>query len=342
MAKKILLIVLAFVLMVVMVSCEGTDSGSKQPVYKGKNKLPNLMAVSEDTYYILTSTYGSGKYRLSAGKNVEKLNFVYDVKDTSIWYLYAEGDYAAWVESYGDHYEYKVYDNGTDEVLSINTVKCSEDEQQNMQMGIYESVLYYSEIDYADEKIHIKGYNIKEKTTEIVHEAALTESISIALEVKAGVLTAYLGDGKLCSINLKNGQETSVSIPIKMSNVYAVSYDKENDLYALYYSAKGSNTEDIGTFALGNKQIKSIYTLSENCYAYRDNIAIDKGHLFWVTQVNASGNVVDHYKLVDYSCQEDTVVESSGAFGFALTDDILYTLSFVNNIDRVALKEIKR
>ncbi len=298
------------------------------------------MAVSEDNYYILTCMYGADKYRLSAGKNVEKLNFVYDVKGASIWYLYAEGDYAAWVESYGDHYDYKVYDKGKDEVLSVNTVKCGKDEQQNMQMGIYEDALYYSEIDYTDEKLYIKKYKIKEKTTETVRESALPANISMALEVKAGVLTAYLGEGRLYSVDLKSGKETSVEIPGRTDSVYAVSYDKENDLYGLYYAAKGS--EDIGTFALGDKQIKSIYTLNENCYAYRDNITIDKGHLFWVTQVNASGKVVDHYKLVDYSCQEDTVVESSGAFGFALTDDILYTLSFVNNIDRVALKEIKR
>ena len=340
--KKILWSTLALVMVVVLTSCGGRESGGGQMVYKDKNKLPSLMAVSDGSYYILTCMYGDDQYRLSVSDKVEELNFVYDVKDASIWYLYAEGDYAAWVERYDDRYEYKVYDKGTNEVLSIDIVKCSEEEQQNMQMGIYGGKLYYSTIDYTGENISLKRYDIRGKKTEIVREAALPENISTALEVKDGVMTAYLEEDRLCCIDLKSGEETSVKIPGEMDSVYAVSYDRETGLYALYYSEKGSETEDIGTFIPGDRRIKSIYTLRGSVYAYRDAITVDKGHLFWVTQINASGNIVDHYTLADYSCKEDKVEEYPGTFGFALTGDALYKLSFVDNIDRIGLEKMER
>lgn len=340
--KKALLTTLAIVIIAVLAGCGGTDSGGEQTVFKGENKLPNLMAVSDGTYYIMTCKYGNDQYQLSVSEKMNKLKSVYDVEGASIWYLCAEGDFAVWVEAYDDRYDYKLYNRENDKTISFNSVGRTENESQNMQTGIYNGTIYYSEIDYAENKISVKRYNIREEKTETIHEETLPEDATAALDVNGEILTAYLGGNQLYCLNLESGEEKAVEIPEKMDGVYAVSYDQGNDMYALYYSAKGSGTEDIGTFTPGNKQIKSLYTLSENCYAYRDNIEIDNGHLFWVTQVNTSGDVVDHYTLVDYSCLDDGVEEYPSTFGFALTDDTLFALSFAGNIDKVDIEKIDR
>lgn len=342
--KKILVITVALVMMVVLAGCGGTGSSSEQIIFKSEGELPNLMAVSDGTYYIMAGEYDEEELRqLSVSEELDKLNFVYDAEDVRIDSLCAEGDIAAWVEIHDKSYDYKLYDREKDETISFNSADRNEKETQNAQIGIYNDTLYYIELDYGENKIFVKGYNVKEEKTEIVHEEILPEHVTTALDVSGQVLTAYIGGDQMYSLNLESGEEKTVEIPEKPDGIMEVSYDQGNDIYALYYTAKGTGPEDIGIFTPGDKQIKSIFRSTD--FAYPVHLEIDNGHVFWLTSINTAGtsdNEADYNTLMDYSCQDDATEEYPSTFGFALSDDTLFTLSFVGDTDEVAIERIER
>ena len=313
-------------------------------MFTDEDTLPNLMAVSDGVYYIMTGLYGEDSYRLSVSESIEDLHFVYEQEGAGTWYLYAEGDYAAWAEWGDSGYEYKVYDRKNDKVQTVESVKAGEDEGQNMQMGLHNGKLYYSLNDYKAGKSRILCYDPASEKKETVYETALAENGS-CLSVNSGVLTAYMGEGedarqKLVQIDLESGDKKEIEVPGDLDSLYAVSYDRDNDLIALYYHAVDSETEDIGTFTPGDKEIKSLYSMPENLYAYRDRIDIENGLLYWVTQINTTGDIVDHYSMTQYDCTNDKPQEYKQTFGYALADGKLYTLSYGDGPTVVCVNEV--
>ncbi|MEA4923541.1 MAG: hypothetical protein VB031_09365 [Eubacteriaceae bacterium] len=347
--KKIgILIILVFALMIIGVGC-GSSKNISNPaeakaVFDDEGKLPCLMAVSDDTYYVLTSRYGDDAYTFSASDAMDKLNIVYKVENTSIWYLCADGDYAAWVEEYDNHYDYKVYNRNAGKVTTINTIESDENNLQNKQMGIYNGKLYYTISDRSGGKAKIEEYDLAGGGTGTLYQAESTGNGISTLEVKENTLIAYVDSDAdtILKIDLESGGRERIEMPEKMDAVYTVSYDTRADKYALYYSAKDSGTEDIGTFCPGDKKIKSLFTMGDESYAYHDTIEIDNGHLYWVTQLNTSGVIMEHYRLTDYDCDKDDVAENDSTFGFTLTDDSVYMMEFSDSINEVKIEKVKR
>ena len=68
----------------------------------------------------------------------------------------------------------------------------------------------------------------------------------------------------------------------------------------------------------GQTEIASVFTFSQNHYAYQDKIDCHDGHIYWIAQANVSGNVTDHYTFIDYNyldhkpTEEDKVNLESG------------------------------
>ena len=354
--NKLLLFVLAGIVFLTA-GCGKTapaESDPKEPadadaqnetVFEDENALPKLMAVSDGVFYTMTGLYGEDDYRLSVSEAVDEQNFVYETKGVGIWYLYADGDHAAWAEWDDSGYEYKIYDRKNDEVRTFESVKTVEDEDQNKQMGFCDGRLYYTLDDYKAGKTSILCYDPASDKKETLYEAGLSEN-GFALSVNNGVLTAYVGESEgtrqqLVQIDLKSGEKKEIEVPGDLDSLYAVSYDNGNDLIALYYHAEGSETEDIGTFTPGDKEIKSLYSMPENLYAYRDRIDIKDGTLYWVTQVNASGVIADHYTLTVYDCKKDRPKQYKSSFGYALADDGLYILSFREVQSVVTVKRVE-
>lgn len=200
-------------------------------------------------------------------------------------------------------------------------------------MGIYSGKLYYDVTDFDNSKIYIKSYDFKTGKESIVREVDFEEGGPSTLEVKDGILVAYntsKSPDALFIKDLKRGKESQVKIPEDIEYVYAASYDKENDTYMIYYDKEDSKAEYIGIFKPDDSKIKAIFTMPEGMYAYREQVTIDNGHVFWVTEENTTGPVVDHYTLVDYDCADDSPYEVPASFGYALTEDTIYMISFVD------------
>lgn len=88
-------------------------------------------------------------------------------------------------------------------------------------------------------------------------------------------------------------------MPEAVKYVYCVSYDSKNDTCALYYA--DNDSEDIGILKEGQTKIASVFTFSQNHYAYQDKIDCHDGHIYWIAQANVSGNITDHYTFIDYN-----------------------------------------
>ena len=309
-----------------------TESDAAQQYAFEEDDLPQLLAVSDGTFYTMTGSYGENAYRLSVSEAVDEQDFVYETDGVNIWYLYADGDWAAWTEWADDGYDYKIYDRKADEVRTVQTIKAGEDEAQNMQIGLYGGKLYYCLNDYQTEKSSVLSYDLESEKTETVYETDLSEN-GTALSVNDHTLTAYLGEGegleqRLIQIDLEGEDKKEIQVPGQVDALYALSYDQENDLLALYYHESESETEDIGTFAPGDQQVKSLYSMPENVYAYHDRIDIRNGILYWVTQTDVSGDIVDHYSLTQYDCKNDKPQEHKRTFGYALADETSFVLSY--------------
>lgn len=344
--NKKLLILFISVITLFAVSCGKSGGLEESAQFNNENELPNLMVVTDDTYYIMTCKNGEGDYRLSVSDKVDELNFVYDSKYTNIPHLYAEDDYAGWIEEYDHYYDYKVYDREKNKVISINRVDSGKDGYQNMQMGIYDEKLYYDLIDYDNGKTYIKSYDLETGKHSTVHEADFPEAGPNTLEVKEGVLLAYrttTKGGLLFRKDLETGKEENVHIPDAVDHLYAASYDKSNDTYAVYYVYENSEEEHLGIFTTDSCEINEIYTMAAGTYAYHDEITIDKGRLYLVIQNHNYEDMENKYTFIDYDYLNETPEEYQSTFGFALSDDSIYALSFVNgNVSKINISKKNR
>lgn len=330
--KKKLIFILISALMLLAASCGSGGEAGENARFEKEDELPSLMAVTGETYYIMTCNHGYGDYRLSVSDKIGELNFVYESKYTNILHLYADGDYAAWVEEYDHYYDYKVYDKEKDKVISINKVDSGKNGYQIMQMGIYDKKLYYDWIDYDNGKTYIKSYDFESGKHSTVHKADFPEAGPNTLEVKEGILLSYrttTTGGILLRKDLETGKEANIEIPDSVSHLYAASYDKANDAYAVYYVYENSEDEHLGIFNPDDCEIREIFTMAAGTHAYHDKVTIDKGHLYWVIKNHNSENFENKYTFIDYDYLNEIPDEYQSTFGYALSDDSIYKLSFI-------------
>ncbi|MEE0265763.1 MAG: hypothetical protein UD936_09070 [Acutalibacteraceae bacterium] len=296
-----------------------------------KNNAPVKTINSGDYWYSLISTYGNDDYKLSVAENPKDLNVVYEINDSSIWCFEANNDYAVWNEKRENENKLMLYKNSGSEVTEIYTVDTT-NEVHLSHIGLYKNYLYYIETDYKNKSDSILRYDIKNKVYENIYSVKIFDENAIMnLSVDENYLTASVIDNDKVNIVLidlaSDDNKVVTELPENVSYVYDAAYDKVNDTYAVYYADK-KDKEHTGIFNNKMKEIKNVVTFNENVYAYQDSIECYDGHLYWIFQVNASGNVSDHYQLVDYNYIEDKPKEYERTFYFNRTNDSIYALSF--------------
>ena len=104
-----------------------------------------------------------------------------------------------------------------------------------------------------------------------------------------------------------------------------------SDTCALYYA--DNDSEDIGILKEGQTEIASVFTFSQNHYAYQEKIDCHDGHIYWIAQANVSGNVTDHYTFIDYNYLDRKPTEIDRTFSFYRNEIELYLLRFNKNGD---------
>lgn len=287
---------------------------------------PSQVIKTEDQWVMLHSTYGGQNYTISVGENFNSTNNIYSVSDVSIWYFEANQNGVVWCEKSQDFYTYKIYVFETQKVEIVFQVVVDEG-YQPQNIGIYLNTVYYCVINYDSQEVQVIAYDIATKTMSDVYKVDFDETkqpYSLNLDNE---YLSFVCSGQIKVFNLQNNEVVFDSaLPEAIKYVYSVSYDSKNDTCALYYS--DNDSEDIGILKERENDIASVFTFSQNHYAYQDKIECYDGHIYWIAQANVSGDVTDHYKFISYNYLDHKPTEIDRTFSFYRKESELYLLRF--------------
>ena len=333
---KKLFCAVCFLLVLAFVFC---SCGEKSKLYEinGENawyaypveNAPVKAVNAGEKWYLLKGIYLGTSFTLAVGSDYLNTKDVYAASGVDIWFFEANERLAAWSEIGGEGTKFMVYNaesGKAEQVFSVST----EAGFAPANVGVWGESVYFAHIDYAAEKAAVMRYDLDSGALSCALELEYRgESSCTSLSVDGGVLLVSAGgEGKaeLIRADLASGKRESIPLASGVEFVYGCAYDAENGGYALYY--RDGEGEYIGTVNAKNGKVKIIATFPENVYAYRDTLELYGGHLYWVQQINASGNVAEHYKFIDYDIGEGTSDEYLRTFSFTLASDGVTLLSF--------------
>ena len=296
-----------------------------------KETAPSQVIKAGEQWVLLRSTYGGQNYTISVGEDSNPTNNIYSVDDVSIWYFEANKNGVVWCEKSQEFYTYKIYVFETQKVETVFQVAVDKG-YQPQNIGIYLNTVYYCAINYDSQEVQVIAYDITTKATSDVYKVEFDEAkqpYSINLENE---YLSFVCSEQIKVLNLQNNETVFDStLPEAVKYVYSVSYDIQNDTCALYYA--DNDSEDIGILKEGQTEIASVFTFSQNHYAYQDKIECYGGHIYWIAQANVSGNVTNHYTFVDYNYLDHKPTEIDRTFSFYRNESKLYMLRFNKNGD---------
>lgn len=291
-----------------------------------KQTAPEQVVKTQTGWAMLHNVYGGRDYTVSAGKDLESAITVYSANDVSIWYFEANDNGIVWCEKSTEFYTYKAYVFKTEQVETMLQVPVA-DGFQPANVGIFGNVAYYCLIDYEKQEVRAIAYDLSSQATNDVYTAAFEEDNQpYFINLEATYLSFACSDF-ITVLDVQTNQTVyRASLPDDVKHVFSVSYDSKNETCALYYA--DGDSEDIGILRKGETAISSLFTFSENYYAYHDKIECYNGHVYWIAQANVSGYVTDHYKLIDYNYLEHKVSETSKTIDFCRAGEDIYLLRF--------------
>lgn len=334
-----LLLALVTVLSLTLSGCGmfKADPSSVIATYQA-NAAPSLMVKTEKHWVSFLNTYGSYEYTLSVSTSAEKTEQAYSVSGVSIWCLAADDNCAVWCERSDTEYTYKLYTFSDKQTTVLH--KTSAEEYQPQNVGIYDGCVYYSIIDYTANKYSIFKYDVNEKFEyDFIHAELSADNQPYSFVIEGGNLI-FINSKSIAVTKLENKDTIFVSfLPSSVMYVYSASYDSVNHKCAIYYA--DNDSEDIGIIGEGQTEVSSIFTFGKNRYAYQDKIRCEDGHIYWIAQSNATGNVTDHYTLVDYDYINHKPTEYERTFAFFLDGDSIYSLRFDKSGDYEGIELVK-
>ena len=307
------------------------------------DKAPVKTVRAGEKWYSLIGRYLHDSFSLSVSEDYGILNEVYSVSGVSIWFFEACESFAVWAEENAAELRFMLYSGKSGEVSEIFSAS-KEAGFESANVGIFGASVYFAYTDYAAENAAIMRYNTENGELSRFMELDYSGEYScMSFSVDGESLLVATGKGKnaaLIRVNLESGERESITIGASAGFVYACAYDSARGGYAVYY-CDADGGEHVGTVNAKNGKIKNIYSFGSNVYAYKDTLEFYGGHLYWVRQINASGNVAEHYSFVDYDLESDTADEYLRTFSFSLCGDGAVLLSFNSlNYDAIYLTEI--
>ena len=338
--KKIFLCILlpVFLVAILLVACVVFIIFKMQP--KVLNSYPSGMEPAQviktdDQWILLRNTYGKTSYTISVGEDSDATTDIYSVDNVSIWFFEANQNGIVWCEESREFYTYKIYVFETQKVETVFQV-ATDKGYQPQNIGIYLNTVYYCAINYDRREVQVIAYDITTKTTNDIIKVELHEELQpYSINLENEYLNFACSD-QIKVINLQNNEVAfDCTLPDIVEYVFAVSYDSKNDTCALYYS--DDDSEDIGVLKEGDTNIRSVFTFSQNHYAYQEKIECYDGHIYWIEQANVSGKVADHYRLVDYDYLKDKPKETARTFSFYRYGSELYLLRINEKSEQIDL-----
>ncbi len=294
-------------------------------------KAPVKIIEAGDIWYALMGRYGSDDFAFAVSTGYYDFNTVYETENVTIWFFEANENYAVWSERNGNFCEIKLYTRATGKVSTIHTLS-EQDGYQNANVGLWGGDVYFLETDYTAGSAAIMRFHAPTGELSRFYEFTYAGDLStMNLSLAGGVLLAsgnVGGKPALVRFDLAAGGAPTVrELNKRVEYVFDAAYDTVTGHCAIYYKDTNGQ-EHIGVISAKSSAVANIYTFSENVYAYEDTVYMHDGHVYWVTQVNASGIVSDHYKFTDYDFKSHTYTEYLRTFGFTVAEDGVYLLSF--------------
>ena len=341
---------LALFLILIMITLVGCTSSEMSSLYVEDEKavgqysskdgvIPEKVFKSNDTYYALLQSYaGDEAYKIAVGPDFENLKTVYKSNEKeNVWFMDADGDIAAWTElSETDKQEVKVYDRNSGEIKTLYT---DDGECICQNVKVYNGSVYFVKKNTAKKEAYIVRYDTQKKAIQPIlkTKTKITESGDCSINcfnVNYGCLVYAYSELGMSIIKCIDIDETddfeykSRKAMLSKSDatyVYAVAYDKETECIGVYCEG----TDGSGTMGYIDSDDSGLWVFdyfSEELYAYRDQIECCDGVLLYVEQVNASGDIMDHYSLEGYEFEtEQSITGIPSVYSITIKDSILLT-----------------
>ncbi len=336
MKKRFLCALLALIILLSLAACGGKDiavelvketAWAEYPV----EEAPVKVVEADGVWYALMGEYIGDHFELAVGENYDSLDTVYEADHVSIWFFEANEKYAVWGERSTYACTFKLYIRETGEICEIRTLS-TEAGYQNANVGLHGDDIYFLETEYSLEKSGILRYDIAEGELSLFYEFTYAEdrsAMNLSLAGDTLLATGNVGGkASLVRFDLAKGGEPVVrKLRESVDYAYDAAYDSVTGAYAIYYLDK-NGAEHIGVISAKSDAIANIFTFEENVYAYEDTVCMHDGHVYWVTQINTSGIVSEHYRFIDYDYSAHTRTEYLRTFGFTVAKDGVYLLSF--------------
>ena len=278
-----------------------------------------------DCWYAMMGAYGQPDAELAVGDDLDALTTVYE-DDASVWSFTATQNHAAWVQCGTDNVlRWMLYDRLSGKVEEIWR-EAMTDTRPCFSVGLDENALYYVRTDSEQGTAELISRSLTDGTETALYQPERPIS-AMTLRGEFVHLAVNKPDGwRLVSANVVTRDAYyEHTLPDTVKLIYDVDYDASTGFYALYYLDTDGREH---AAVLSMMRLKNLYTFASSSYAVADTLEIADGHLYWGVQMNWSGNVTDHYVVVDYDLVSNRPVEYARGYWFSLAEDALLVLTF--------------
>lgn len=291
-----------------------------------KEHAPQRILHVGDCWYAMMGTYGGPDAELAVGPSPDALETVYQA-DAYVWSFVASQTHAAWTQrTAGDGtLEWMLYDRATGETTLVHS-EPEGDVRPCFSIALTQDRLYYVRNEGSDGAGCVYVRSLADGTDTPWGEAQGRIG-AIAVRSDMLVLVQQEESGWTLHVMDTSGRREykALEMPERVAQIYDVDYDPSTGLFGLYYM----DTENAEHAALLTwPRMYNLFTFSRGVYALGDNISLVDGHFRWTVQIEASGYVTDHYRVVDYDVLHNQPVEHLRSYWCAPAEEGLLVLSF--------------
>ena len=295
-----------------------------------KEHAPQKIIHAGDWWYAMMGTYGFSDAELAVGPAPDALTTVYSA-DAHVWSFAATGSHAAWVQVVdNERLEWMLYDRASGEITQVHSEAMIE-QRPCFAVALAEGRLFYCRSVGTEGAAQLIARSLTDGSEELWGEDAYPIG-AMALREGTLFIARRQPDGwKLIALETaERSRYKETPLPEYIDMVYDVDYDPQYGVIAMYYMDSESGEH---VALLGRSGMINLYTFSRGVCAVDDMVEVVGGRLRWCVQVNASGYVTDHYRMVDYNLLRNWPTEHLRTYWFSTAEEGVLALSFGEDRD---------
>ena len=255
--------------------------------YLGDYERPKIATYSDGKYYSLDFAYGAGIYDFHVGSRPDSREFLFTTKYGEIIDVAAEGDWLVWGEDYQSkkRVEYKAY-HVESRAMQVLKVTETENVKPYPIIALAHGKAFFIECLYPEKEIVIWQYDLENNQEKEIYRFDSYELYKPLVETSGDYLYAPVGmtDGKveLMEYSILTGEIRMVPLPEKVHILYALDYDRDRDIFALYYQEENRKSETIALYRAATGNLKEIGEVNKKQRMERDKLLFWNGNAVWI------------------------------------------------------------